>query len=193
MARAPEDRVLTVPNGLSAVRLLGIPVFLWLLLARRSRYAAAVLLSALCLTDWVDGVIARRFEQESKLGKALDPAVDRLIIAAAFVAILVDRSLPLSFAVPAMVREAGVSAGAVAMARKGARIDVHPLGKAGNAGLMTALPLFLAANPHGGAPWHRVARPLARVAAGAGLSLSWASAVLYAARARQALAEARAG
>ena len=76
-----EDRILTIPNVISVVRLLCVPVFLWLLFGQENRVAAAgALLAVLGATDWVDGYIARHFDQVSNLGKILDPVADRLLL-----------------------------------------------------------------------------------------------------------------
>ncbi|MFL6243483.1 MAG: CDP-alcohol phosphatidyltransferase family protein, partial [Acidimicrobiia bacterium] len=77
-ARQPTDHgILTLPNLISIGRLASVPLFLWLLLAREDQIAAAVLLAVLGATDWVDGWIARHFDQASDIGKVLDPTADR--------------------------------------------------------------------------------------------------------------------
>ena len=76
------DRVLTVPNVLSMLRLLGVPVFLWLILGPQADVAAFILLVVAGLSDWVDGYLARRLNQRSRIGVLLDPLADRLYIAA---------------------------------------------------------------------------------------------------------------
>lgn len=191
---AGEDRVLTIPNVVSVVRLLCLPVFLWLLFSRHDRYAAAGLLAVLGATDFVDGYLARHLGQVSNLGKVLDPTADRILLGVGMVAIVVDGSVPLWVAALALAREVAVAGAAVALALMGARrIDVQLVGKAGNFLLMMAFPLFLAANPDGGAPWHAVARPLAWLTVVPGLALSWYSAARYVPLARRALAEARVG
>ncbi len=73
------SRILTVPNVITLVRLACLPLYLWLLLGRDNNAAAAVLLAALGATDWVDGYVARHFNQVSELGKILDPVADRLL------------------------------------------------------------------------------------------------------------------
>lgn len=193
MGREGEDRVLTLPNVLSIGRLLCVPVFLWLLFARQDRYQAGLLLAALGITDWVDGYIARHFGQESRLGKALDPTADRVLLGVGVVAILVDGSVPPWIGVLAVLRETLVGLSVVVLGLLGARqiIDVKLVGKAGTLLLMVALPLFLAANPDGGAPWDDVARPLAYLFAVPGLVLSWWAAASYVPAGRRALAEVR--
>lgn len=185
--------MLTVPNVLTVVRLGLLPVFVWLLLGRQDRYGAGLLLAALGVTDFADGFLARRLHQESRLGKVLDPAADRLLLGTAVVAIVVDGSVPLWVALPAAVREAAVGLGVLVLLAAGARdvVEVKLVGKAGTLTLMVALPLFLAANPDGGAPWHEVARPLAWAFALVGLVLSWVAAAAYVGPARAAFAGRR--
>jgi len=84
------DRVLTIPNGISAARLAGVPVFLWLVLGPRTAtadYWAVALLILAGLSDWLDGKIARALNQTSRLSQVLDPAPDRLYIAATIIAL----------------------------------------------------------------------------------------------------------
>ncbi|HSH60639.1 MAG TPA: CDP-alcohol phosphatidyltransferase family protein [Acidimicrobiales bacterium] len=188
MARTGEDRVLTVPNALSVIRLLFIPLFLWLLFGRENRHAAAWLLAALCTSDWVDGYIARHFNQVSNLGKILDPTADRILLGVGGVAIIVDGSIPAWVGILALARELVVGVAGIVLGLMGARrIDVLLVGKAGNFLLMLAFPLFLASNPDGGAPWHAVARPLAWLCALPGLVLSYYSAYRYVPLAKEAL------
>src|SRR3954470_80236 len=74
--------VWTVPNAVSALRLLGVPVFLWLVLGPKADVLALVVLMVSGFTDWLDGYLARRMNQTSKLGEILDPVADRLYILA---------------------------------------------------------------------------------------------------------------
>lgn len=195
MGRTGEDRILTVPNLLSIGRLMCVPLFLWLLFSRENRYQAGLLLAALGITDCVDGYIARHFSQESSLGKVLDPTADRVLLGVGVVAILVDGSVPAWIGIVALTREALVGLSVVALGLLGARhiIEVKLVGKAGTLLLMVALPLFLAANPDGGAPWDDLARPLAYLFALPGLVLSWWAAASYVPAGRRALSEVRAG
>ncbi|MDQ3756485.1 MAG: CDP-alcohol phosphatidyltransferase family protein [Actinomycetota bacterium] len=187
-----EDRVLTIPNALSVVRLACVPVFLWLLFGRDDRYAAALLLAALGATDWVDGYIARRFGQVSSLGKVLDPTADRILLLVGIGAILVDGSVPTWVAVAALAREALVAVAALVLAALGAtRIDVQWVGKAGTFALMVAFPLFLASEADIG--WADTAEVLAWLWAVPGLALGWYAALAYVPLARTALREGRVG
>lgn len=147
MAAAGENRLLTVPNLLSVVRLACVPVFVWLLLGRENRLAAAVLLAVLGATDWVDGYVARHFDQVTTVGKVLDPVADRMLLLVGIVAILIDGSVPAWVAWLAIAREAVVAIGTLTLLGLGGRrIDVQFTGKAGTFLLMMAFPLFLASN-----------------------------------------------
>ena len=111
-----EGRVLTLPNALSLVRLLCVPLFLWLLFGRHDRGAAAYLLGALGATDWVDGYVARRWHQVSTVGKVLDPAADRVLLVAGVIAILVDGAVPAWIGWATIVREVGISLAVLVLA-----------------------------------------------------------------------------
>lgn len=190
--RTGQDRILTVPNAVTVVRLLCLPVFLWLLLRpdRRDWYPAALLLGGLGATDWVDGFVARRFDQVSKVGKVLDPAADRLLVGVAAVSIIAVGAVPLWVAVAVLVRESLVAAGFLAVAALGGRrMDVQWAGKGGTFALMFALPLFLGG--HANDDWHRVAEVLAWVAVVPGLVLGWYAAVTYVPMAVAAVREGR--
>src|SRR5206468_7596883 len=129
-----EDRILTVPNALSLIRLLCVPIFLWLLFwaPHPHRAAAAFLLGGLGATDWVDGYVARHFGQVSTLGKVLDPTADRILLGVGIVAIMIDGSVPVWIGAAVITREVLVSLAVLALAALGARrIDVQWVGKAG--------------------------------------------------------------
>jgi cardiolipin synthase len=186
------DRVVTVPNALSLARLLCVPVFLWLLFAQDNRAAAAYLLAALGLTDWVDGYVARHTNQVSTVGKVLDPTADRILLAVGIVAILIDGAVPAWLAWAVIVREVGISIVVVVLAAMGARrIDVQWAGKAGTFALMVAFPLFLLS--HADISWEGPVRFVAWGWALPGLVLAWYAAITYIPLARVALAERRVG
>jgi cardiolipin synthase len=185
------DRVLTVPNLLSLIRLCLIPVFVWLLFGRESPFGAAVLLSVLGATDWVDGYVARQFDQVSNLGKVLDPAADRLLLGVAVVCGLIDGSVPAIVAWPLIAREALVSGTVLVLAAMGARrIDVTFAGKTGTFLLMFAIPLFLFGHDEDFA-LHDPARIAAWGCAAVGLAFSYYAAARYVPVALQALREGR--
>lgn len=189
-----EDRILTVPNLVTLVRPLCIPVFVILILRshRAGWYPAALLLGGLGVTDGVDGYVARHFNQVSTLGKVLDPLADRLLLGVAAISIIAVGAVPLWVAVAALLREALVAAGFLYVAAAGGRrMDVQWAGKAGTFGLMCALPLFLAG--HAADDWHSTAEILAWICAVPALVFGWYAAFTYVPKARQALAESRAG
>jgi len=185
-----SNRILTIPNLVTVVRLLCLPVFLWLLFADENRAAAAWLLGALGATDFVDGYIARHFNQTSNLGKVLDPVADRLLLFVGIGAILYDGTVPVWFAIAVLGRELLVSLATLGLAALGAkRIDVTWWGKAGTFANMFAFPLFLGS--HSTVSYHGVCAVLAWVAAVPGLALSYYALFLYIPLARRALQEGR--
>ncbi len=189
---ADLDRVLTVPNAITAARLACVPLFLWLLFGAHRQTDAAVLLAVLGATDWVDGYVARRWQQVSNLGKVLDPVADRILVGTAVIAVIVHGAVPLWFGVATLTREVLVSAAVLLLAALGAeRIDVLWVGKAGTFGLMVAYPIFLVA--HGPAGWQSVLTVVAWLCAVPALVLAWAAAASYVPVARRALARGRDG
>ncbi len=124
------DRILTVPNLVSLIRLALVPLFLWLLVVEERPIPAGLLLGVIGSTDWVDGFLARRLNQVSRAGELLDPVADRLAVAAALVGGLVTGALPAWFAWALLVREAAIAVGAgyVALIAR-ATVDVRRLGK----------------------------------------------------------------
>ena len=188
---AGEDRVVTAANVVTSLRLLGVGAFLGLLFGAGDQTAAAILLAVLGTTDWVDGQLARRLHQVSRIGKVLDPAVDRVLVGAAVIAVMVHGAVPVWFGLLTILREALVSVTVVVLAALGARrIDVLWIGKAGTFALMVAYPGFLIS--HGAAGWQQPFHVIAWVAGGAGIVLAWVAALAYFAPARRALEEGRA-
>jgi cardiolipin synthase (CMP-forming) len=186
---AGEDRILTIPNVITVVRLLCVPVFLWLLFDQHKRAEAAFLLGALGATDFADGYIARHFHQVSTLGKVLDPLADRILLMVGASAILVDGSVPPAIAWATLVREVLVAGAFLVLAAMGARrIDVQWAGKAGTFGLMFAFPLFLMGHDSTFSP-HKLAEFLGWCCAIPALVLAWFAAITYIPIARRALAE----
>jgi len=185
------DRILTVPNAITLVRLACIPLFLWMLFGQRWQTAAAVLLAVLGATDWVDGFVARRYGQVSTFGKVLDPTADRLLVVTAVISVMVYGAVPLWFGIATIAREVLVSAMVLLLASLGAaRIDVLWVGKAGTFGLMFAYPTFLLA--YGDAAWQEPFKVIAWVTGIVGLALAWYAAGSYIGPAREALRKGRA-
>lgn len=185
------DRILTIPNAITVVRLACLPLFVWLLLGRGDRLWAGALLGVLGATDWVDGWIARRWNQVSTVGKVLDPVADRLLFFVSIVAIIIDDAAPLWFCLAVLARELVVAVATLVLAALGARrIDVTWYGKAGTFCLMFAFPAFLWA----GADWagSTVFTVFAWGFALPGLALSYWAAVLYVPLGLGALREGRA-
>lgn len=136
------NRVATVPNLLSAMRILFIPVFVLLLLGEDTRLAGFLLLGLVVSTDWVDGYLARRTGQVSEVGKILDPVADRLALAAALVTFVVLDAVPLWAALLVVVRDGVVlAAGAILAFTRGPRIEVSAMGKYATFTLMWGIPL----------------------------------------------------
>jgi cardiolipin synthase len=192
-ASGPEpglDRILTVPNGITLVRLACIPLFVWVLFGTSHQTAAAVLLGVLGATDWIDGFVARRYGQVSTVGKVLDPVADRVLVATAVVAITVYGAVPVWFGIATLAREVVVSAAVLLLASLGAtRIDVLWVGKAGTFALMFSYPAFLLS--YGTAAWQGPIHVVAWITGIIGLALAWVAAGSYVPVARRALADGR--
>jgi len=191
--RDPARRILTVPNVVSVLRLLCVPLFVWLLFAADDRTAALLLLGGLGATDWVDGWIARRFDQGSDLGKVLDPVADRILLLTAVVALTIDGAVPTWFGVAVLARELVVSLATLALALAGARrIDVQWTGKAGTFALMFAFPGFLWLSDLAPGTLHDLVEIATWLLAIGGLVLSYYAAFTYVPIARRALREGKA-
>jgi cardiolipin synthase len=190
---AHDRGVWTIPNAISVLRLAGIPVFLWLLLGEDRPLAAGILFAVLGATDWVDGYIARRFDQGSEIGKILDPVSDRIMLIAGALGLLASGDVPVWVGVVVLAREALLSVVTLVLAAAGARrIDVQWAGKAGTLALMFALPLFVLVaelDPSGVRDVIEVVTWLFTIG---GLALSYYAAALYIPMARTALRDGRA-
>jgi cardiolipin synthase (CMP-forming) len=184
------DRILTVPNAITLVRLACIPLFVWLLFGAHRQTAAAILLGALGATDWIDGFVARRYHQVSTVGKVLDPVADRVLVVTAVVAIIIHGAVPIWFGAATLAREVVVSGAVLLLASLGAkRIDVLWVGKAGTFALMFSYPAFLLG--YGTAGWQEPIRIVAWITGLTGLTLAWIAAGSYIPVARRALADGR--
>lgn len=143
-APPPSDRIWTIPNALSALRLLGVPVFLWLVLGPQADGWAVVVLMIGGFTDYLDGKIARRYNLTSRLGTLLDPAADRLYVLAALVAFTVRGIVPVWLVGVLVARDLVLSVGLWSLHRHGhAPPEVTFLGKAATLSLLYAFPLLL--------------------------------------------------
>lgn len=184
------DRVLTVPNALSVLRLVVLAVFGVLLFVDDQRVLAALALGAAGVTDFLDGYVARRFHQVSELGKILDPMVDRVVLTMSVVSIVAYGAVPYWLAALVLAREVFVSVTVLVLARLGARrFDVLWLGKAGTFGLMLCFPLLLGG--HGPGLWAHDLTDATWVVVVPSLAASLGSVLAYVPLARQALAAGR--
>jgi cardiolipin synthase len=135
----------TVPNLLSTLRLLLVPVFLVLILNHQN-WQAVVVLAIASITDYLDGYFARKFKQVTRLGQLLDPAADRLYIFATLIGLTVVGYIPAWLAIVIIARDALMLIGYPILASKGyGPLPVHYLGKAGTFALLYAFPLLLIA------------------------------------------------
>jgi cardiolipin synthase len=174
-----RDRVLTVPNVLSVLRLALVPVFLWLLLvADANGWAVAVLMFS-GFSDWADGKIARLDDnQSSRLGELLDPAVDRIYMLVVPVAMAVHGSLPWWIVATLIGRDAVLAATLPLLRSRGlTALPVTYLGKAATFALMSGLPLILLGQWD--ALWSRVVLACGWAFLIWGLAMYLWSAVLY--------------
>jgi cardiolipin synthase len=136
-----SDRVWTLPNALSVLRLLGVPLFLWLLLGPEADGWAVALLMFSGFTDWADGKLARWLDQSSRLGALLDPAADRLYIVSTMIALAVREIVPVWLVALLVGREFVLGAALLVLRRYGyPSLQVHYLGKAATLLLLYAFP-----------------------------------------------------
>lgn len=177
-----SDRVLTIPNAISLARLLGVPLFGYLFLVERADVAAVAVLAVGGTTDWVDGYLARRLGQVSRLGELLDPFADRLYILATLIAFTVRGVVPWWFAVALLSRDA-VMLGCLAVLRRHGHgpPTVHYLGKTATFILLLAFPVLLLDTAVPAAALHASGWALAWW----GLGLYWAAGVLYLVQTRE--------
>jgi cardiolipin synthase (CMP-forming) len=186
-------RYLTAPNAFTLLRLCCIPLFLYLLFGRDNRAGAAWLLGLLGATDWVDGWLARRFDQVSEFGKIFDPTADRLLFIVAITAIIIDGSAPLWFCVAVIAREV-IFGGTVAVATllfHMERFDVTWWGKTATFLLMFAFPGFMLGNTD--FPGHQGFLVAAWLVGIPGLVLSYWTAIGYVPAIRTGIAAGRRG
>jgi cardiolipin synthase (CMP-forming) len=185
-----QERILTVPNAISVARLAGVPVFLWLVLGPQADGWAVGLLIAAGLSDWLDGVIARAWDQQSRLGQVLDPAADRLYIAATLIGLAIRAIIPWWLVALLAARELLLAVALLVLRRYGyGPLQVSLVGKAATLCLLYAFPLlFLGA--HAGTP-ALVARVIGWAFAIWGTALYWWAAALYLVQMRRLISAAR--
>ncbi|HEY6798295.1 MAG TPA: CDP-alcohol phosphatidyltransferase family protein [Kineosporiaceae bacterium] len=180
MSRDDEvvDRVLTIPNALSLLRLLLVPAFFWLILSGRNGWALAALATS-GISDYLDGTLARRWGQVSRVGQLLDPAADRLYIVSTLLGLALQHVIPWWLVVVLVGRDVLMALTIPVLARHGyGPLPVHFLGKAATFNLLYAFPLLLLAQVGGGVGG--VVRPVAWAFAWWGTALYWWAGWLYA-------------
>ncbi|MEP6855168.1 MAG: CDP-alcohol phosphatidyltransferase family protein [Pedococcus sp.] len=181
-----SDRVLTLPNILSVLRLLGVPLFLWAILSEHDAIAL-ITLTLSGLSDYLDGKIARRYGLESRLGQLLDPFADRLYIATTLLGLAVREIIPWWLVWALVIREV-LLAGVLWWVKRHGQIGlpVHFIGKAATFNLLYAFPILLLGQ--GDSSFAAWALPIGWAFAWWGTVLYWVAGVMYIVQARQVVA-----
>lgn len=171
------DAVLTIPNVVSFIRLLSIPVFCALIIMGLD-VAAVALLAAFGATDWVDGFLARRLKQRTELGARLDPIADRLYIIAAVFALLVREVVPIWFVLILLARDVMLALLLPVLRKHGMiAFPVNWIGKTGTFLILFSLPLILLGAPTSlGWVW---AHWIGWILGGVGAVAYWVAGLLY--------------
>jgi len=181
-----SDRVLTIPNVLSFVRLLGVPLFLWLVLVPRADGWAVVVLVVAGITDYLDGKLARRWNQITRIGQLLDPIADRLYILATLIGLLLREIIPWWLVALIVARDLLLAVYMAILKRHGVMgLPVHFIGKAATFNLLYAFPLILLGDAD--TTFGLVARVLGWAFAVWGTGLYWWAGVLYIEQAQRVL------
>ena len=189
-ANSSEERILTIPNALSFVRLLLVPVFLWLVMGPKYDELALAVLMVSGFTDYLDGKLARRLNQTSKIGAILDPVADRFFILAVVIGLGYRDIIPWWLAVILPLRDVFLFSLVPFLRTRGySSLPVHFLGKAATASLLYAFPLLLLGDATG------TVADLANVFGWAftiwGVALYWWGGILYAFQVRRLMASTR--
>lgn len=188
---AVTDRVLTLPNVLSFLRLLGAPAFLWAILGHRDGLAL-VILAASGVSDYLDGTIARRFGLISRIGQLLDPVADRLYIVSTLFGLAWRDIIPWWLVGVLLARDVFMVVIVLLAKRHGwLGLPVHFIGKLATFSLLYAFPLLLLAD--GASQVAAIARPVGWGFAWWGTGLYWLAGILYAAQLRDLIAKRREG
>ena len=185
-----SDRVFTLPNVLSVLRLIGVPIFVWAILAEHDAIALATLMLS-GISDYLDGKIARRFALVSRMGQLLDPLADRLYIATTLLGLAWREIIPWWLVAVLVSREALLAAVLWWIKRYGQTgLPVHFVGKAATFNLLYAFPLLLLGE--GQSTFAQWALPVGWAFAWWGTVLYWIAGVMYIVQARQVALTARA-
>lgn len=187
-ADARRSDVWTLPNAVSALRLLGVPLFLWLVLGPEADVLALLLLMVSGLTDWLDGYLARRLNQTSKLGEILDPVADRLYILAVVAGLALRDIIPWWVALILPARDAFLWCLVPFLRTRGySALPVHFLGKAATFNLLYAFPLLFIGDGTGTIA--TLGKMFGWAFAIWGIGLYWWAGVLYAWQVRKLMAD----
>jgi len=182
-AAAVSDRVLTLPNALSVLRLVGVPVFVWAILAHQDAIAL-VTLTLSGVTDYLDGKIARRYGLVSRIGEVLDPLADRLYIATTLFGLAWRDIIPWWLVAVLVSREIVLAAVLWRIRRYGQTgLPVHFIGKAATFNLLYAFPFLLLGQ--GDSTFSHWALPIGWAFAWWGTVLYWIAGIMYIVQARQ--------
>lgn len=180
------DRVLTIPNVITIVRLILIPIFGWAFLTGDKDTLALILLMIIGSTDWVDGFVARAIGQVSKLGKALDPVVDRVAIVVILVALTFRGVVPFAIAGVLLLRDAIASIVFPILEAKGyPRLAVNRTGKLATAFIFSGMAIAAASVLES---LEEVAKPVSVVFLVVGAVLYWIAGYMYYTEIRKLLA-----
>lgn len=189
MSQPVSSKIVTIPNVLSLLRLLLIPVFLTLLVSRDYGWALLVLAFS-SLTDFVDGFIARHFNQVSRLGQLLDPAADRLFIVTTLIGLAWTGLLPWWLIAAIIARDVLLIALGIVLANhRYGPLPVHHLGKMGTFALLFAMPVLVLGEAFPATA--AVAEPIGWAAALWGAFLYWWAGAAYALQALGMIRDAR--
>jgi cardiolipin synthase len=181
-----SSRVVTLPNLLSVARILGVPLFLWLIIVPQADGWAVALLVVAGLTDYLDGYLARKWNQITRVGQLLDPIADRLYILATLIGLLVRDIIPWWLVVLLVSRDVIMAIALALLKRVGVTgLPVHFIGKAATFNLLYSFPLLLLGD--GVSIWAEIARIFGWAFVIWGTALYWWAAVLYLEQARRIL------
>ncbi|WP_284976525.1 CDP-alcohol phosphatidyltransferase family protein [Arthrobacter sp. efr-133-TYG-104] len=143
-----HDLIFTVPNLLTVLRFMGVPLFMWLVLARQEFGFAVLVLVLMGSTDWVDGYVARRFNQTSKLGRILDPMADRAALLAVAVTLVIAGVVQWWYLAALMVPDAVLALASLLYFRGHPDLPVSIVGKIRTALLLLGTPLLVLSKMH---------------------------------------------
>ena len=140
-----SNAILTIPNLITVVRFLGTPVFVWLVLARHEYGWGVFLLALMGCTDWIDGLVARKLNQTSQLGRILDPLADRVALVAVSITLVLAGILPLWLLLLLVIPDVVLLSVTLYFFRGDADLKVTMLGKTRTAALLIGTPMLLLA------------------------------------------------